>query len=194
MAIPTLMPAPQPNDHVFAYGSLVRDLAGAERLAGRGAHLRDHRRAWNVAMDNSLTLPGYKFYLDAEDRSRPEVFVTFLNLLPAPGHRVNGMLVPVSAEELVALDLRERNYTRREVTASIEPVAGGRVWSYFGKADACRRFADGVRTARAVVDESYLERVRAGFEALSDDALAEFERSTDPHGCRALKLLRVDLG
>jgi hypothetical protein len=68
------------------------------------------------------------------------------------------------------------------------------VWSYFGKPEACQRFAGGLHAARAVIDESYLERVRAGFAALSDDALAEFEQSTDPHDCRILKLLRVDLG
>lgn len=145
-------------------------------------------------MDNSVSLPGYKYYLDAGDSSRPEVFVTFLNLVAAPGHRVNGMLVPVSAEELAELDRRERNYTRREVTTSIEQAAEGRVWSYFGKPEACQRFVEGVRAARAVVDESYLGRVRAGFEALSVDALAEFEQSTDPHGCRTQRLLRVDLG
>lgn len=188
------MPAPDPTEYVFAYGSLVRDLADGDQPARHEAHLRDHRRAWNVAMDNSVSLPGYKYYLDLEDRSRPEVFVTFLNLLAAPGHRVNGMLVPVSAQELVELDRRERNYTRREVTTSIEPAAGGRVWSYFGKPEACQRFATGLRAARAVIDESYLERVRAGFEALSGDGLAEFEQSTDPHGCRTRKLLRVDLG
>jgi cation transport regulator ChaC len=188
------MPASTPTEYVFAYGSLVRDLADGDEAERRGAHLRDHRRAWNVAMDNSVSLPGYKYYLDAEDASRPEVFVTFLNLVPAPGHRVNGMLVPVSPGELVELDRRERNYARREVTASIEQAAGGRVWSYFGKPEACQRFAAGLRAARAVVDESYLERVRAGFEALSNDALTEFEQSTDPHGCRTQKLLRVDLG
>ncbi len=187
------MPASNPTEYVFAYGSLVRDLADGDQLARRAAHLRDHRRAWNVAMDNSVSMPGYKYYLDAEDCSRPEVFVTFLNLVPAPGDHVNGMLVPVSVEELVELDRRERNYTRREVTASIEQATGGRVWSYFGKPEASQRFAAGQHAARAVIDESYLERVRAGFEALSDDALAEFERSTDPHGCRTLKLLRVDL-
>lgn len=187
------MPSPDHTEYVFAYGSLVHDLAGGEEFAQRGVHLRDHRRAWNVAMDNSLSLPGYKYYLDAHDSSRPQVFVTFLNLLPAPGDRVNGMLVPVGAGELVELDRRERNYERREVTASIEEPVGGRVWTYFGRPEACKRFDAGMRAARAVIDESYLERVRAGFEALSGDALAEFEQSTDPHGCRALKLLRVDL-
>jgi len=188
------MPASHPTEYVFAYGSLVRALADGEEPARHVAHLRDHRRAWNVAMDNSVSLPGYKYYLDAEGSSRPEVFVTFLNLVPAPGHRVNGMLVPVGAEELVELDRRERNYSRREVTTSIEQADGARVWSYFGKPEASQRFAAGLHAARAVIDEAYLERVRAGFEALSDDALAEFERSTDPHGCQTLKLLRVDLG
>lgn len=187
------MPTSHPTEHVFAYGSLVRDLAGGEELTRRGAYLRDHRRAWNVAMDNSVSLPGYKYYLDAHDSSRPEVFVTFLNLVPAPGDRVNGMLVPVSTGELAELDRRERNYERREVTASIEGPVEGRVWTYFGKPEACERFEAGLRAARAVIDESYLERVRAGFEALSGDALAKFEQSTDPHGCRALKLMRVDL-
>jgi cation transport regulator ChaC len=187
-----------PTEFVFAYGSLVRDLApGAGRA--RRAHLRDHRRAWNVAMDNAVTLPGYKYYLDPEDGSRPQVFVTFLNLVPAPGDRVNGMLVPVGAQELVELDGRERNYVRREVTSSIEQAAGdvtgsSRVWSYFGRPEACRRFEAGRRMARAVVEQSYLARVRAGFEALSEDALEQFDRSTDEHGCRTLKLLRVDLG
>ncbi len=188
------MPAPHPTQYVFAYGSLVHDLGREQQDAGRRAHLRDHRRAWNVAMDNSVSLPGYKYYLDARDSSRPEVFVAFLNLVPALGHRVNGTLVPVSAEELIELDRRERNYERREVTSSIEQIAGGRrVWSYFGKPEACQRFDAALRAARAVIDESYLEHVRAGFEALAGDALEEFEQSTDRHDCRLLRLLRVDL-
>ncbi len=201
-------PAPG-NELVFAYGSLVHDLArdaqlgegaGAGACAPAAARLRDHRRVWNVAMDNSLTLPGYKYYLDARDRSRPAVLVTFLNLLVAPGDAVNGMLVAVTARELAELDLRERNYERREVTESIELLAGaggafalGRVWTYYGRDEACLRFENGLRTGRAVVDRAYLERVHAGFSALATDGLAEFERSTDPHGCRELGLVRIEV-
>jgi Gamma-glutamyl cyclotransferase, AIG2-like len=189
------MSASHPTQYVFAYGSLVRDLAPGEgQGTKRGTYLRDHRRAWNVAMDNSISLPGYKYYLDASDSSRPEVFVTFLNLVPAPGHRVNGMLVPVGTKELIELDRRERNYERREVTGSIEQPFGGRVWSYFGRPEACQRFDGGLLSGRAVVDESYLEGVRAGFEALAGDALVEFDASTDSPGCRLLRLSRVDLG
>jgi len=206
------MSASLPTQLVFAYGSLVHDLArqhsahvgaGPERVsawhagqdsAGRTARLRDHRRAWNVAMDNAVSLSGYKYYLDARDSSRPEVAVAFLNLMPAPGHGVNGMLVPVDAAELAELDRREHNYERREVTSSIEQPPDARVWTYFGKPKALERFADGRRAGRAVVDKSYLDRVRTGFAALGGGALAEFDASTDPHGCRVLELLRVDLG
>lgn len=190
--------APEPGSElVFAYGSLVRDLGAAAAL--RPARLRHHRRAWNVAMDNALTLPGYKYYLDARDGSRPGVHVTFLNLLPAPGRSVNGVLVPVDAEQLLALDRRERNYRRREVTASIELSAEGaspppsRVWTYFGRAEACALFEEGMRAGSAVVDKAYLEGVQRGFAALAPDGPAEFERSTDPHGCRVLELTRVEV-
>lgn len=186
------MPAPQPSQFVFAYGSLVHDLGG-QGLAARAACLRDHRRVWNVAMDNALSLPGYKYYLDARDCSRPQVAVTFLNIVSAPGHRVNGVLVPVGAHELTELDRRERNYERLEVTCSIEPAAGARVWSYFGRPEARERFERGRRAGRAVVDRSYLDAVRAGFAALGDGSLAEFDASTDPHRCGVLELVRVEL-
>jgi cation transport regulator ChaC len=184
------------GEFVFAYGSLVHDLGDDRELLL--ARLRDHRRGWNVAMDNARTLPGYKYYLDARDGSRPEVHVTFLNLLPAPGEAVNGMLVPVDRERLRALDRRERNYRRREVTSAIElsraeGARPARVWTYFGRAEACRRFQEGMSAGRAVVDKGYLDGVLRGFAALAADASAEFERSTEPHGCRVLELTRVDL-
>ena len=186
------MPASQPSQFVFAYGSLVRDLGG-QSLAGRTARLLDHRRAWNVAMDNALSLAGYKYYLDARDSSRPEVAVTFLNLVAAPGNRVNGMLVPVGAQELAELDRRERNYERLEVSSAIEDSTDARVWTYYGRPDARERFEHSRRTGRAVVDKSYLDAVRAGFAALGEESLAEFDASTDPHGCGVLKLVRIEL-
>lgn len=208
---------------VFAYGSLVQDRGGVGAPGGavrrdrtgasvteelgpgaplREAYLRGHRRTWGVAMENALSLPGYKYYLDAADGSRPDVFVTFLDLVEEPGARVNGALLPVDAELLAALDRRERNYARRDVTSVVELVTPGgpdavkpaRVWTYFGKDDARRRARDGRRVGRGVVHRAYLDGVRAGFAALADGALAEFEASTIPHGCRVLELSRVELG
>jgi cation transport regulator ChaC len=187
------MPNGSDEQFVFAYGSLVRDLAGAMQDGGaRPARLRDRRRAWNVAMENAVSLPGYKHYLDPRDRSRPEVFVAFLNLVAAPGELVNGVLYPVSDEQLAALDRRERNYSRVEVDDSLEQRVAGRAWTYVGRPEAVRRFEDGARLGRAVIDSSYLETVRAGFALLGAPALEEFEASTDPHRCELRELLRID--
>jgi cation transport regulator ChaC len=184
---------PMIDQYVFAYGSLLRDLSGPLGAGMTPSRLRDHRRAWNVAMDNSRSLAGYKYYLSASDLSRPAVFVTFLNLVPAPGHYVSGMLFAVGEDELAALDRRERNYERREVTDLVDEPLTGLIWTYIGKPEAERRFALGSREGRAVIDRGYLETVRAGFEPIAADALVEFDATTDPHACPVVELRRVDL-
>jgi cation transport regulator ChaC len=181
------------DEYVFAYGSLLRDLGGSLDRRLEPCRLRDHRRAWNVAMDNTLTLASYKLYLSAADSSRPAVFVTFLNLIPDDGRHVSGVLFAVNAEELAALDQRERNYDRRDVTGLIDEHPAGRVWTYIGKPEAEQRFALGAREGRAVIDKAYLESVRAGFQLIAADALEEFDATTDPHGCPVLELRRVEI-
>ena len=61
----------------FGYGSLVG-------VPGRGRVGRLHgwRRGWGVAMDNAVTVPGYKVYV-APDGSRPDVCVAFLDIAEA---------------------------------------------------------------------------------------------------------------
>lgn len=98
---------------VFGYGSLAADLDGTV------ARLRGHRREWGVAMDNSRNLAGYKHYLLRSDASRPQVYVVFLDLVRDAGSSVNGVLVPVDAAALNALDRRERNYQRVDVTGAV---------------------------------------------------------------------------
>lgn len=181
------------DEYVFAYGSLLRDLGGSLDQRLKPSRLRDHRRAWNVAMDNTLTLAGYKLYLSAADSSRPAVFVTFLNIVAAAGRHVSGVLFAVDVGELAMLDQRERNYDRRDVTDLIDGHRAGRVWTYVGKPEAERRFALGAREGRAVIDRAYLESIRTGFRLIAADALEEFDATTEPHGCPVLDLRRVDL-
>jgi len=166
---------------VFGYGSLVR------RPGGIPCHLLGHRRAWNVAMDNRRTIPGYKYYVDPGTGTRPPVRVTFLNLYPAVEGRVNGVALPVSAEELVELDRRERNYDRIEVTWSVDAGLGGTVWTYLGSEAARERFAAGP----AVVAQDYFDAIRAGFAAAG--GLEAFEGSTDPLTVPLRRLARVDV-
>lgn len=152
---------------VFGYGSLVSH-AGL-----RPAALAGWRRTWGVAMDNSADLPGYKHYEEPGTGARPELMVAFLDVQPAPGGEVNGAVF--EADDLAALDARERNYERVEVETSAGPA-----WIYAGTRDGRARLARGVAEGRCVVHRAYLMRVLAGFAALGPGELARFEASTGP--------------
>ena len=159
---------------IFGYGSLP-----AER-GGTRCRLRDHRRDWDVAMDNRETIPGYKVYLDPETGERPSVHVAYLSIAPAAGESVEGVAFAVTDEQLAELDRRERNYDRHDVTHLIDADLGGRVWAYVGSADGRRRLADGRRQGTAVVNRGYLEKLPSAVAT--------------PPDLRVLALLRRDIG
>lgn len=174
---------------IFAYGSLVAELAGR----GQPALLRDHRRVWGVAADNRRAIPGYKRYRRRDDGSFPEVFVAFLDVVAAPGVAVNGIVAAVSDRELAELDRRERNYDRVEVTAAIDFPGDGRVWTYAGSAEGRARLAAGVAAGSAVAPLRYRDRVVAAFDALGAGERAAFDASTDLGALPLADLQRVDL-
>jgi hypothetical protein len=165
---------------VFGYGSLA---AAAD---GRRARLEGHRRVWGVAMDNRVTIPGYKAYRLRADGSRPAVFVAFLDVVADPRAVTDGVLFAVDGAVLSALDARERNYERVDVSAAV-PGVPGIVWTYRGSAAGRARLQRGLQGGSAVVDRGYLEAVRAGFAALgiADDA--------DPGALPVIELERVEL-
>lgn len=144
-------------------------------------------------MDNTQTLSGYKYYVHPRDKSRPQVFVTFVNLVPAEGHSVSGIVFPVDHDGLATLDERERNYERREVTDRVGETVSGRIWAYVGTHDAEERYREGVRLGRAVISREYVEGIREDFRSVSETALEEFDASTDPPECPIMDLERVDL-
>jgi gamma-glutamylcyclotransferase (GGCT)/AIG2-like uncharacterized protein YtfP len=137
---------------VFGYGSLPAEVGGV------ACRLGDHRRHWAVAMDNRDVIPGYKIYVDPETGERPPVQVAYLAITPERGHHVDGYAFEVTDEQLVALDRRERNYDRCDVSHLVGEVAG-RVWAYIGSAAGRRRLEGGRRRGTAVVSRGYLEKV-----------------------------------
>lgn len=175
-------------DLVFAYGSLVA------RTAPRGPWclLQGYRRTWNVAMDNRVTIPGYKYYVHRETGERPAVFIVFLNVARRPAGLVNGLLVP-AADSLAALDLRERNYVRVEVTRDVWPTPPGRVFTYVGSTEGRQRYVQGATARACAVQRDYHDAVREGFARGGPAALQRFHTSTDPSGCPLLDLRRVDV-
>lgn len=150
------------GQYVFGYASL----AAARR--GVPARLEGYRRVWGVAMDNRVDVPGYKSYRRFSDDSRPDVHVAFLDIVEQPGGAIEGLLLGVDDVSLLALDERERNYDRIDVTAAV-PEAPGRIWTYRGSDQGRRRLRAGLRDNRAVVDVEYVRAVRATFIALGVD-------------------------
>lgn len=183
---------PRPKELVFGYGSLLSRAHSSPDSRPRPVHLDGFRRAWNIAMDNSVDLPGYKYYRDPFGR-RPRLFVTFLNLVRAPGHRVNGVLFEVTAQELRALDVRERNYERIDVTQHVGESRLGTVWSYVGNQDARERYETGLAAGLAAVSREYYDGVSRGFASLGPGALDEYMATTDAPACPIRELERVDL-
>ena len=172
---------------VFGYGSL---LERSSREEPSMCELGGYRRTWNIAMDNSRTLPGYKHYVDAVTGDRQPWFVTFLNIVPDDQAHVNGVLFEVDASVLERLDHRERNYERVDVSDGFREPVGGQVWAYVGRHDAVERFELGRRTGRGVISREYYDRVRDDFAAAG--ALRRFEELTDPTPCPIRDLQRID--
>ena len=151
------------------------------------------RRVLGVAMDNTVDLPGYKFFRDPRDGSRPAVFVAFADLAGAPGGEVNGVCVPVAAGALGALDARERNYERVDVSDLVPdpPGPGLGLPRLVGRARAARA-RDGGRTGRGGARATS----RACRPASARSGRAEhaaFVASTDFGGLPVVALERVDL-
>jgi hypothetical protein len=144
-------------------------------------------------MDNARLLSGYKAYLEPGSGERPAVFVAFLDLRPEPGTTVNGVLFPAGTEELRALDRRERNYRRVEVTEAVRPAPSGRAWTYVGSAAGCRRLEAGLAAGTAVVSRAYRDEVERGFRTLGEAEWQRYAESTDPPPCPVRELERVDL-
>ncbi len=179
---------------VFGYGSLAARRVGlAPDAAGFIAELAGARRTWGVAMDNRHDLPGYKYYTDSGGR-RPRAFVAFLDLrfVDGAGAAVNGLCRPVDDVALAALDLRERNYERVDVSNRIDAGAA-RVWAYRGTAAARQRFAEGLCTSTVVIDAGYLRAVRAGFAALGEAEERAARASLTPGPIPVAELTRHDL-
>jgi len=163
-------------NYVFGYASLVA-LEDAGAVAGR---LRGFRRCWGVAMNNWEGGERAKHWLDREAGARPRIRVAYLDIYEQPGSAVNGVALPVDAPRLAALDAREINYGRVEVTDAFEGPVSGCVFTYVGLDAARERCRCGQAEGDAFVSRDYLVGVRSGFERLGADGLAEFDRTTDP--------------
>jgi len=169
-------------DLVFGYASLVA-LPESTAVPGR---LRGFRRRWGAAMNNWEGGDAVKRFIDPETGERPRIRVAYLDIYEDAGCAVNGLALPVDRERLDALDAREVNYERVELTAAFEPAGAAgplpgssRVFAYLGLPEARERCRLGAERGDVFVSRDYAAGVRRAFAGLAPGALAEFDRTTD---------------
>lgn len=186
---------------VFGYASLVDPGSASDTLGHdiapelfRVARLAGWRRAWNVGSDRT-SHPERTFL--RVDGSEFNGVTAVLGLTPADGDACAGAVLPVRIEDLVRLDVRERNYDRVDVTGRVTwagAPASRVVFAYVPRPAATARLREAVAGGREVnVRAGYVRLVEAAFTALG--LLAQYRRSTPavPFPVKELAV-RIDAG
>jgi len=166
---------------LFGYGSLL-SIESLERTLGRryaGSFLvcrvEGWRRSWDAAVPNRRV-----FFAEQPPGRLYPGHILYLNVRPAPGCFLNGVLFVVNAQERDAYDQREVVYDRVDITESLSGVSvtGGRAYIYVARPECSISSASSI--AQAAVRATYLDIVAAGFRDLGPDFQAEYEATTDP--------------
>lgn len=170
---------------VFGYGSLVSPSSMARTI---GRHVEPHDgwlvarlhgfgRRWNYgSLRQRGNWHGPHGYVE-------QGVVVCLGIEEAEAERCNGVVVRVDDDELAALDVRESDYDRTDVTDLVVAEGGldGRVVTYVPRPSAIERYRLARIEHRAAVRRGYVDLVRDAFGGLGASHLAEYERVTpDP--------------
>lgn len=170
---------------LFGYGSLVSPASLAATIGRtvepgdgfRVAHLAGYGRRWNYG---SKVMRGHWTHDDAEVRHG---LVVSLGLVEASDEACNGVIFQVTADELVALDWRERDYDRVDVT-DLTTVDGGavdaRINVYVPRLSSIERYEAARDAGRAGIRLSYWNLVRDAFATLGDDHSEWYARTPAP--------------
>jgi cation transport regulator ChaC len=175
---------------VFGYGSLV-DPESLGRTLARPvtpgvdfveAELSGWGRRWNYGVghvraswerrDGTLIADGV---------------IVALGVVSASGESANGIIARVSDLEIGALDMRERDYDRVDVTESVALLGdrsrcafgtGDRVVTYVPRASAIERYEAARDCGRAGIRSTYWGLVDAAFAVFGTDQLQRYRSST----------------
>ena len=186
------------SNFVFGYGSLVnwdnlQQYLGRKLTPGSDfviCSLKNFHRCWNIAMDNRLDLPNYKYYIEEKTGNRFNGFVTFLNIRFDQDKTIIGVLFRVSELELENLDQRERNYQRIDITHQINRAIQGKAWVYLGLEQAKNRYHEGLDKSNAVISQEYFDLVNDAYFSLGNYAFSNYIATTDQLEVPTLDLKR----
>jgi len=173
---------------VFGYGSLV-DPESLGRTLGRqvtldvdflAAELTGWGRRWNYGVGHVVGTWRRQDGVVIDDG-----VIVALGVVAAADEAVNGIVARVSGLEIAALDQRERDYDRVDVTASVsvrheafEPDA--RIVTYVPRPSAIDRYERARDRGRAGIRSTYWGLVDAAFAVWGADQLERYRSSTPP--------------
>lgn len=190
------------SNFVFGYGSLVnwnnlQQYLGRKLTPGSDfviCGLKNFHRCWNIAMDNRLDLPNYKYYIEEKTGNRFNGFVTFLNIRFDQDKTIIGVLFRVSEPELENLDQRERNYQRIDITQQINRTIQGKAWVYQGLESARIRYHEGLVKRNVVISQKYFDLVNDAYFLLGNYAFSNYIATTDKLEVPTVDLKRCKVG
>ncbi|MFO0781798.1 MAG: gamma-glutamylcyclotransferase family protein [Candidatus Saccharimonadales bacterium] len=168
------------KNYIFGYGSLV-SATDVERTLGHPPESLTETvvpgwvRDWSIILDNTSTIRRYE---TVPDRTVPK-FVVILNLhLPRDGEvatNPNGVLFPVTDDEMRKMDERENHYQRVDITDYVDNKPQGHVYAYVGME---KYIATPALRKQSILPGSYRELVEKGFLSFGDASLQKFRIST----------------
>ncbi|WP_019504636.1 gamma-glutamylcyclotransferase family protein [Pleurocapsa sp. PCC 7319] len=190
------------SNFVFGYGSLVnwdnlQQYLGRKLTPGLDfviCGLHNFHRCWNIAMDNRLDLPNYKYYIEEQTGNRFNGFVTFLNIRFDQDKTIIGILFRVSEPELENLDQRERNYQRIDITHLINRAIQGKAWVYLGLEQAKNRYHEGLQKNCTAISQEYFDLVNDAYYSLGNCAFSNYLATTDKLEVPTVNLKRCKVG
>jgi cation transport regulator ChaC len=160
---------------VFGYGSLVSPTSVSSTLGheidGKNFHyamLRGWKRVWNVGSDKTSHPERTFHFADGSEFNGLTVALGIVEC--AEDHSCNGTIFPANRADLTLLDVRERNYTRIEVTDRVtwagKPV-NCIVYTYAPTDVALNRVHEAESKGRCiVVRKSYVDLVKKAFDEI----------------------------
>ena len=174
------------RDWVFGYGSLVspKSLARTIRrvaVPGENFHeavLAGYGRRWNYGVMHITAT-----WTSESGETIDDGTIVALGVIPADDESVLGVVAQLSEEELAALDHRERNYTRVDVTEQVasEASIGGRVFTYVPRNASIETYQAARDAGRAGIRRTYWDLVQAAYGELGADQLERYRSETpDP--------------
>ncbi|MAT03595.1 MAG: hypothetical protein CL424_00905 [Acidimicrobiaceae bacterium] len=169
---------------VFGYGSLVSPESFGHTL-GRPLHrgvdfhaavLNGYGRRWNYGV---MSITGES---DEPDGSTRQWTIVALGLEQSADETTNGVIGWITDDELPALDARERNYDRVDVT-DLTDVTGpieGRVVTYVPQSEPIQHYRSARDRGEAAVERRYWDLVDGAFAELAPGEQERYRRTTPP--------------